>query len=98
MTNNKTIGIDYTDQQLRVLVEEYIIQQRSSFTLEGVCNYVLYWAMEEGQTTLAGVALYESNKLAPADCNRVSRVLDNIIQEGRIVAYDRGGLFEKMIN
>lgn len=43
------ISIKYSDERLRILVEEFITQQRSTFTLKGVCNYVLYWAMEEGK-------------------------------------------------
>lgn len=40
------ISINYTDQQLRILVEEYITMQRTSFTFKGVCSYILYRAME----------------------------------------------------
>ena len=35
MTQNSAIGIDYSDQRLRVLVEEYITQQRGTFSLQG---------------------------------------------------------------
>ena len=80
MTDNKTIGIDHSDARLRVLVEEYIIQQRKAFTLKDVCNYVLYWAMEDGHTTGAGTTLFESNQLRPADCDRISGVLQKIIR------------------
>ena len=78
------IEVNYSNEKLRVLVEEYITQQRSSFTLEGVCSYVLYWAMEDAHTTIAG--LYESNQLARTDCGRISSVLAKIIGEGRIAA------------
>jgi hypothetical protein len=88
MTQNKTIGIDYTDQRLRVLVEEYIIQQRGTFFLQGVCNYVLYWAMEEGHTT--ATCLYEGNQLCKSDCDKVKTVLDKIISEGRLITTDDG--------
>lgn len=96
MTQNNTIGIDYTDAQLRVLVEEYITRQRSTFSLQGVCNYVLYWAMEEGHTTLADNVLYDSNKLAIADCERVKCLLEQIIKEGRLA--DDGGKFVNFMN
>ena len=82
MADNNAIGINYSDQYLRVLIEEYIIQQRRTFTLEGVCNYVLYWAMEDGHTILSNT-LYESNQLAIVDCDRVSRFLEQIVREGR---------------
>lgn len=36
-----TVSVTYTDAQLRNLVEEYITQQKSEFTLKGVCSYVL---------------------------------------------------------
>lgn len=95
MTNNDTIGIDYTDQSLRVLVEEYIIQQRTTFTLQGVCNYVLYWAMEDGHTIAGGTDLYNNNQLSPADCGRVRNILDQIVREGRIES--DGEQFEKLL-
>lgn len=86
MANSNTISINYTNEKLRILVEEFITQQRSSFTLKGVCSYVLYWAMEDGHTTNAG--LFESNQLAKSDCDRISKVLEKIVNEGRIAAAD----------
>jgi len=62
MNNSNAIGIDYSDSELRVLVEEYIIQQKSEFTLRSVCSYVLYWAMGDGHTAHTG--LFESSQLA----------------------------------
>ena len=84
MTVNNPISINYSDEKLRVLVEEYITQQRGSFTLKGACSYILYWAMEDGHTTDAG--LFESSQLAQEDCDRVSSLLRKIAAEGRIVA------------
>lgn len=84
MIDINPISINYSDEKLRILVEEYITQQRNSFTLKGVCSYVLYWAMEDGHTT--GAALFESNQLAQTDCDRVSSVLQKIVCEGRITA------------
>ena len=66
----------YTLQELSVLVEEYITQQRSQFTLRGLCSYIVYWAMEDGR--LAG------HQLPEADCARVSGILDRIVRDGRI--------------
>ena len=94
MTDNNTIAINYSDEKLRILVEEYITQQRSTFSLKGVCSYVLYWAMEDGHTI--GNSLYESNQLSKADCERVCGVLGRIVSEGRIVA--KGEQFEKLMN
>lgn len=56
--------------------------QKHDFTFKDLCSYVLYWAMEEGQTKTIG--LYESDLLDIFDCKRVSHVLCKIIQEGRI--------------
>ena len=94
MANNNPISINYSDEKLRILVEEYITQQRSSFTLKGVCSYVLYWAMEDGHTT--GTGLYESNQLSKADCERICCVLAKIATEGRITAQREQ--FEKLMN
>lgn len=81
---SNTISINYSDEKLRILVEEYLTQQRSSFTLKGVCSYVLYWAMEDDHSTGAG--LFESNQLAQADYDRISAVLEKIVGEGCIVS------------
>lgn len=89
------ISINYSDERLRILVEEYITQQRGGFTLRGACAYVLYWAMEDGRT--AGAGLYESSQLAPADCDRVSCLLRKIAAEGRIAA-DGGDAYSKTVN
>lgn len=94
MTENNTIGINYPYEKLRILVEEYITQQCSTFTLKGVCSYVLYWAMEDGHTTGAG--LFESNQLSQADCERINQVLTKIVGEGRIAA--DGERFMKLNN
>ena len=72
IADNNTIGINYSDEKLRILVEEYITQHRTTFTLKGVCSYVLYWAMEDGHTTNTGI--FESNQLANADCELISCV------------------------
>ncbi len=76
------ISINYTDQELRILVEEFIAMQRSSFTFKGVCSYILYRAMEEGRTACNGI--YESNQLESKDSDRVSIILEKIVAEGRI--------------
>ena len=83
---NNTVSTNYSDEKLCILVEEYITQQRTSFTLKGVCSYVIYWAMEDGHTTGAG--LFESDQLAQTDCERVSGVLAKIANEGRITIAD----------
>jgi hypothetical protein len=80
------IQVNYTDQELRILIEEYIAMQRSSFSFKGVCSYILYRAMEEGKTANNGI--YESNQMAQKDGERVSVILDKIVAEGRIEKKD----------
>ena len=82
MANNNQITVTYSDEKLRILIEEYVTQQRTSFTLKGVCSYVLYWAIEDGHTK--GIGLFESNQLSTVDCDRIIVVLDKIVGEGRI--------------
>ena len=79
---SNTIAVSYSDKKLRILVEEFVTQQRSAFTLKGVCSYVLYWAMEDGHTTAVGI--YDGDRLAQTDCDRINDVLDKIVREGRI--------------
>lgn len=67
--------------------------QKHDFTFKDLCSYVLYWAKEEGKTANKG--LYESNELDAADSDRLARVLEKIVQEGRIVATDDNNRFVK---
>ena len=78
----------YSDEKLRILVEEYITQQKTEFTFRGVCSYILFRAMEEERTKNNG--LYESNELAQVDCERVSEILKKIVCEGRLTAGESG--------
>lgn len=96
MTKNNPIPINYSDTQLRILVEEYITQQRSTFTLKGACSFVLYWAMESGHTTGVPGQLYESDQLQAEDCDRVRSILEKIAREGRITATVEG--YRKVLN
>lgn len=84
MNNNTAITVTYSDEQLRTLVEEFITMQKHDFTFKDICSYILYWAKEEGKTANDG--LYESNELAPADCERISVILRKIINECRITS------------
>ena len=79
MTRNNTVSINYSDEKLRILVEEYIIQQRKDFTFKGLCSYILYWSMEDNQ------ALYDSYQMTAPDSERVNRILDSIVKDGRLV-------------
>ena len=86
MNNTTPIQVTYSDKRLRTLVEEFITMQKHEFTFSGLCSYVLYWAKEEGKTAADG--LYESNELDKADSDRLARILEMIVQEGRIAAID----------
>ena len=80
MSSQSPLSIQYSSEKLRILVEEYITQQRTEFTFKGVCSYSAFWAMEEK----APSALYESNELQLSDQERISRILENIVADGRI--------------
>jgi len=66
----------YTEAELSVLVEEYITQQRSEFTLKGLCFYIVYWGMEEKRI--------DGDQLTVEDKDRVNDILDRIVKDGRI--------------
>lgn len=83
-TDNKAITVTYSNEKLRILVEEYITMQKHGFTFKSLCSYVLYRAMEEDKTANKG--LYESNQLSSADCERISCILGKIVKEGRIMS------------
>lgn len=90
MSDTNPIKINYSDVRLRVLVEEYITQQRDTFTLRGVCSHILYWAMEEGKASQPGNSLFEGDKVCQADCERISAILNQHVREGRITTVNRG--------
>lgn len=87
------ISVEYTDYELRNLVEEYITQQKSEFTLKGVCSYVLYWAVEDDKVA-QGDSLIEGNAISNADQDRVKRLLEAVVTDGRIVSVS-DGTFQK---
>lgn len=91
--NNNPVSVTYTDAQLRNLVEEYITQQKSEFTLQGVCSYVLYWAVEDDKVA-QGNGLIVSNTISNADQERVKRLLEAVVTDGRIVSVS-DGTFQK---
>ena len=91
----QTIKVTYSDSKLRILIEEYIAMQRSEFTFKGVCSYILYRAMEEEKAVKRG-ELYDSDQLAEADSERVNKVLEIIVSEGRINRTNNGR-FKKLI-
>lgn len=81
----KTNTITYSDTELRNLVEEYITQQRSEFTLKGVCSYILYWAVE-GRKVAAEKGWIESDEMQTSDQERIKKILNAIIADGRIAS------------
>lgn len=93
-TNANPISVTYSDEKLRILVEEYITMQKKEFTFKGVCSYILHRAMEEERTKDEG--LYESDQLSSADSERVSKIMDKIVAEQRIAISASG--FVKVMN
>ena len=91
--NNNQVSVTYTDAQLRNLVEEYITQQKSGFTLKGVCSYILYWAVEDDKVAQCN-SLIVSNAISNADQQRVKRLLEAVVTDGRIVSVSDGA-FQK---
>lgn len=96
-TNTNTISVNYSDERLRTLVEEFITMQKADFTFKDICSYVLYWAKEEGMT--ANIGFFESNELDANDCNRLKRFLEYIVRDGRITVVEIGDVpNEEMCN
>lgn len=81
--NNNQVSVTYTDYELRNLVEEYITQQKSGFTLKGVFSYILYWAVEDGKVTESR-SLIESDEMQTSDQDRVKRLLEAVVTDGGI--------------
>ena len=77
-------SVTYSDAEIRILVEEFINQQKKEFTFKNLCSFVLYWAMEEGKTADNDSVFRGSNELPKSDQDRVRRILDSIVKDGRI--------------
>ena len=77
-----TMNTPYTTHDLSVLVEEYITQLRTQFTLRGLYAYIVYWGMEEKR--IAG------DQLTDADKEKVNGILNRILKDGRIKEVDEG--------
>ena len=84
MTTSDPMAITYSDEKLRILVEEYITQQRTKFSFKGVCSYILFWAMEDGAVAQTGQDIYDNAELNNSDQARVSGSLLIIMADGRI--------------
>ena len=93
--NTNPIAATYTNAELRILVEEFIFQQKKEFTFKSLCSFILYWAMEERKTAGNGSAVRESNELQESDQDRVRCILESIIKDGRIaLAHGDNNRFE----
>lgn len=86
MNDTNHIALTYSDSDLRTLIEEYIIQQKAEFTINSVCAYIAYWAMEDGKAVAEGGHIYASNEIQPGDKVRVQQTLAAIIRDGRITS------------
>lgn len=87
--NNNQVSVTYTDSELRNLVEEYITQQKNEFTLKGVCSYILYWAVEDGNVAEEN-GLIENYDLQLRDQVRVKEIIDTVISDDRIENSTKG--------
>jgi hypothetical protein len=90
------LAVNYTDSQLRALVEEYIMQQKSTLSIKGACDYVLFWAIEEDRRSDTG--LFEGTALQPNDQERVKRTLEAIAKDGRIAPSSSEGIYDRVKN
>ncbi len=93
---DNTLNVNYTDLQLRTLVEEYIMQQETILSLKGACDYVLYWAIEDGRSVNAD--LFDGIALQSNDQKRVKCILENIVKDGRIAPSSIEGIYERVKN
>lgn len=93
--NAASVVMTFTTAELRILVEEFISQQKQEFTFKSLCSFILYWAMEEGKTVGNGSAIRESNVLQESDQDRVRCILESIAKDGRIaIAHGDNNRFE----
>jgi hypothetical protein len=77
----------YTPSELSILVEEYMTQQPSQFTLKGLCSYIVYWGKEDNRLS--------SHQLPPEQHQTVGHILERIVRDGRIRLADDGTKYIK---
>jgi len=92
IANCITISVAYSDLELRNLVEEFLVQQKSTFALKSVCSFILNWALEDGKVFFSD-SKFEDYKLDNHDEQRVKCVLESIVRDGRIA--DLGDIYCK---
>ena len=78
-------SLAYSDLELRNLIEEFLVQQKSVFALKNVCSFILYWAIDDGINTNSINSVIESYWLQDSDIERVKQILNSIVQDGRLV-------------
>lgn len=66
----------YTEKELAVLIEEFIIQRPAEFTLKELCSYIVYWGMEDGRI--------KNNIIESTDRDKINVILSRIIKDSRI--------------
>lgn len=79
----------FADRDLAILVEEYITQQCSEFTLKGLYDYIVYWGMEDNR--IAG------DQLSEVDKEKVNGILKRIVKDGRIRVNSDGGYLKSAV-
>ena len=95
MSPNNPITLTYSDAELRILVEEFVAQQKMEFTFKSLCSFILYWAIEEGKTAGNGSFVRDSNELQGSDQGQVRCILESIVKDGRIgIAHGDNNRFE----
>lgn len=75
----------YTSKELSILVEEYITQQRTEFTLKGLYSYIEYWGMEDQR--------FSGHQLPPEQKQIVCDILNRIARDGRIREKEDGAKY-----
>ena len=78
----------YSDQELAILAEEYLIQQHSTFSFQGLCAYIAYWGMEDGHLV--------EHHMDISLRVRALQLIDRILRDGRIRALE-GSIYEKVM-
>ena len=95
MSPNNPITLAYSDAELRILVEEFVVQQKKDFTFRSLCSFILYWAMEEGKTVGNGIIIRKGYELQGSDQDRIRCILESIAKDGRnAIAHGDNNRFE----
>lgn len=75
ITDSNPVPVIYTDQELKILIDKYLLDMKGEFSYKGVCHYVVNEAKCNNKVEGAPNTKYSSSDISIADGIRISKAL-----------------------